>query len=265
MDKATVLFLNRINASFYQQVSTSFSETRANPWEGWKKAMDEIEAFEPDFIPHTVIDFACGNLRFEKFLLDRIEHQNLMSFHTLDNCTDLVSLGSQKVSHHNVDIVAKLADGTLPGLLKKLPEAELTVSFGFFHHVPSFKLRKELLAHSIDATKAQGYIVISLWQFMGNEKLAAKALDSTRTALPHLVEQGLSLSQFEENDWFLGWQESGALRYCHHFVDEEVHALVDSVSHLATLIADFKADGKDGTLNRYLILRKLPESKVTSA
>ena len=61
----------------------------------------------------------------------------------------------------------------------------------------------------------------------------------------------------EAGDFVLGWQDRpGAYRYCHHFSAAEIDRLVDAVPE-ARLVARFGADGRTGTLNEYLVLRRV--------
>lgn len=63
----TARTLAQLTTDFYAQVSASFSATRADPWEGWERVLREAEpTFAGDRL--VVLDLACGNLRFERFL-----------------------------------------------------------------------------------------------------------------------------------------------------------------------------------------------------
>ena len=62
--------------------------------------------------------------------------------------------------------------------------------------------------------------------------------------------------QFNEGDYLLGWRNTpGAYRYCHSFSDEETDSLVASVADKAKCVARFRADGRTGNLNEYLVLQ----------
>lgn len=63
----TARTLAQLTMDFYAQVSASFSATRADPWEGWERLLREAApTFAGDRL--VVLDLACGNLRFERFL-----------------------------------------------------------------------------------------------------------------------------------------------------------------------------------------------------
>ena len=66
----------------------------------------------------------------------------------------------------------------------------------------------------------------------------------------------LGLPPLDAGDRLLGWRdEPGAYRYCHSFTDGEIDALAASVGHAVTEVARFRADGRDGALNSYLVLQ----------
>ena len=90
---------------------------------------------------------------------------------------------------------------------------------------------------------------------MDEPGLAKKTHESHAAALKYVAEQGLYLN-LDANDYLLGWQQTqGVFRYCHHFAEEEVKALVASVSDVAQLADCFRADGRTGNLNEYLVFR----------
>ena len=74
-----------------------------------------------------------------------------------------------------------------------------------------------------------------------------------------LLLHAFDSSQLEVGDYFLGWQnEPGLWRYCHHFSEAEIDALVAAACEdgKAEEIVRFSADGKSGAMNRYVVLRK---------
>ena len=61
---------------------------------------------------------------------------------------------------------------------------------------------------------------------------------------------------FDQGDRLLGWQDrQDSFRYCHHFSGAEIDALAASVAGRAHPIARFRADGRSGDLNDYLVLQ----------
>lgn len=232
----------------------------------------------------SVLDLACGNLRFEAFLAKELADTDL-AFHTADDCDALVkgapwrpdpadgaalgnrAAGSIRWHHQSFDVLAALdaegrSDGAAldaetpgggPALAEALqtPRCDLAVSFGFLHHIPLPRWREEVLAMLAAKVRPGGFVIVSLWRFLENPPLARKAEATHEHALAEL-----GLPPLDAGDRLLGWRdEPGAYRYCHSFTDGEIDALAASVGHAATEVARFRADGRDGALNSYLVLQ----------
>ena len=232
-------------------------------------------------LAHRILDVACGNVRFKSFLESALPNAT-WDYRAVDACEQLVGAPAG-VAFTSCDIVSALIEGhALPfafsgsegvgvasvsggfvgdacedaarkGTGSEGANADLTVCFGFFHHVPGCAARERLLHELCAATVSGGLVAVSLWRFMDDLGLAKKAHESHEAALKHFAEQGLCLS-LDANDYLLGWQQTqGVFRYCHHFADEEVKALAASVSDVAQLTDCFRADGRTGNLNEYLV------------
>ncbi len=237
---------------------------------------------------HRILDVACGNVRFKSFLEGALPNAT-WDYRAVDACERLVGAPAG-VAFTSCDIVSALIEGhALPfassgsegadvvpvsgdsagDACEDAPRedsarksagsegvnADLTACFGFFHHVPGREARERLLRALCAATVPGGLVAVSLWRFMDDPGLAKKAHESHEAALKHFSEQGLCL-RLDANDYLLGWQQTqGVFRYCHHFTDEEVKVLAASVSDIAQLADCFRADGRTGSLNEYLVFR----------
>lgn len=272
MTRATVRALCQLNTEFYERNAASFSQTRAAPWEGWRRCMaacgfddsdgaaldqpvnaqaagqpangqaadqaadadaqafgdqsDEQATKNPAFhgqasaihpidgpstegiaacdqaaamglpaprsLTRSVLDIACGNLRFEAFLANTYPHID-WSFFAVDNCEPLVASGQEdiakKVHFTCEDIVSDLLEGlpaaepaNIPALAAATP-FDLVVSFGFLHHIPSFDLRQRFLLEALSQVKPGGYLVVSFWQFLNDPAKRAKIEQTHAEAL----------------------------------------------------------------------------------
>lgn len=242
------LKLNRINADFYKQVADSFSATRSRPWEGWNRI---VELAGGSGHAARVLDVACGNLRFERFLDDELPYAP-RRFTCVDSCAGLVGELPVNVDFFEQDIVASLVLGGLGDAVGA--DFDLTVCFGFFHHVPTYDLRVRLLNDLAARTAPHGLICISFWCFLRDARLAAKADAATKNACERL---GIERAALELGDRFLCWQErEDVFRFSHSFDESEIELLANSVNDSAEIIEIFNADGKHGDLNAYLVFRK---------
>ena len=234
MDMQEARRLSDVTNEFYRTVYASFSATRQAPWAGWKRvaevtfpggsgggragdlrhgdetARGSLTDGNTDIgavgcgRPFDVLDLACGNLRFERFLGSLVPNARVWA---VDICDELASLASAddlpEVRYQHVDLAS---DPTSV----EAPTCDLCVSFGFMHHLPSVEQRMAVLRTLVEHTRPGGFVAVSFWQFAHDERLRAKATP--------LAEPG---------DYLMGWQhEQGVWRYCHSFEDDEIDALV---------------------------------------
>lgn len=261
MDTATARALIELDTAFYRAHAESFSATRQAPWQGWRQVAGLLRPRGTATGALSVLDLACGNLRFERFLSAELAGCAL-AFHAIDNCPELVDAPAAEsaVRLHTVDVLCELLAGKDP--LAGIPRGDVAVCFGFMHHVPGFELRRAVLDALLAHTEPGGVMAISFWQFMHDERLARKARATTEAHAAELPGgPGPTIpgnAALEAGDYLLPWQDSErALRYCHHFDDAEIDRLVATLpAGAAREIARFSADGQSGDLNRYLILER---------
>ena len=256
-EEALALRLCALTGEFYRANAESFSQTRQSPWQGWVRLLEVVEAASGQE-PLCVLDLACGNLRFERYLADALPNR-MLSGYAVDTCDPLVEAGERnesdalsRMSFQNLDAIERLSAGCLRESLEA-PDAlcDLAVSFGFMHHVPLECWRVGLLRALVAKVRPGGFVAVSFWRFLNSDKLARKAQETTSRAR---VELGLP--ELLPNDYLLGWQDTqGLYRYCHHFDEPEIERLLAMVADSADLVSRFEADGKTGNLNEYVVLR----------
>lgn len=253
MNPKLIHTISQMNTDFYRAVSDSFSATRQSPWNGWKQLGIFFEEYHHSS-SLKILDIACGNLRFEEFLTSALPSKNL-AFTCIDNCESLLPKNyAQNISFHQTDVMYALEHQK--ALLAEDKRFDISVSFGFMHHIPTQEMRLTLLNLLIEHTKPGGLVVVSFWQFANLETMKTKALKTTKKALQQL-RKTVEITDLDENDYFLGWKDTeGIYRYCHHFSDEELTLLAKSVLDRATLIKRFLADGRNNQLNAYLVFKK---------
>lgn len=215
--------------------------------------------------PLTVLDVACGNLRFASYVREQLPADAQLEYFAVDNCDDLVLPEEELantmpyVRYEKVDVLQRLLHGASVVDALEAPLCQLVVAFGFMHHVPGQDLRAALLDSLVRCAKPGGYVAVSFWQFMDNVELATRAREDHAAALAALQ---LDAARLDAGDYLLGWQDVpvgqiGSIRYCHHFTDAEIDQLAASVAPRAQVVDRFKADGRSGDLNTYLILQVL--------
>ena len=249
MNRETVDILNQLNESFYRNNSDSFDSSRQTAWPGWDRV---IEHLEPT-CRHSrlrLLDVASGNMRFEKHLA-RVLPQTTLLATCVDSCGEL-ACEFEGCDFVEMDVVAALVQGESPAV-RWGDGYDAVASFGFFHHVPSTKLRQALLAELVAATAPHGLVAVSLWRFASDDKMRAKAERTTAEAIASTPLE----AHLEDGDYLIGWNNvPGVFRYCHSFDKHDVDALAASVPDNASLVDRFKSDGRTGSLNEYLVFRK---------
>lgn len=250
MNNETAKILCKLNNDFYRSQTESFSETRKAPWEGWKRALSELhDNLFQSGKAISVCDMACGNLRFVEFLLEGFS-DTAFEVYAVDDCDGLVPEKGQ-VHFQKLDIVSTLLEGKSLSETLDIPLCDLTVCFGFMHHVPFVEYRKRLLDELIARTRVGGYVVISFWEFLNNDDLKKKALATHKQGCCDL-----GIEHLDEGDYLLGWRNiPGVYRYCHNFTEHEIAALLNGVSERVQVVSRFLADGRTGNLNSYVVFR----------
>ena len=252
MNDETIRALVALNNEFYRANHESFSSTRKGAWPGWARVCGHVECGQR---PFHVIDVACGNLRFERYFRDCFPNADLC-FDCLDSCPQLYR-GVDGARFHEVDVMERLIEG------KPLtPDAgmhDLAVSFGFMHHIPTQRLRNGFFNSLVECLKPGGIAAVSFWRFATDERLHKRAVATTRQGASDL---GLAL---EANDYLVGWDgRPGTYRYCHSFTPLEIDEIIQSVWESGTCIDRFDSDGRNGALNTYTVVRRLPDGQRSS-
>jgi SAM-dependent methyltransferase len=251
MDAATAAKLRIINNSFYRLHGASFSQTRQAPWAGWRRCLEYITALAGSG-PLSVLDLACGNLRFASFLQDALPATPLAYF-GVDDCDEL--LRPCGIEFQNLDLLHELENDVSLSESLNAPTCDLAVCFGFMHHVPTHAQRLAVLSALLDKTRIGGIAIVTFWRFMENASMAARAAADRAMALRDPCVRDIA-SKLDDADCLLGWQGiPGAWRYCHSFSDAETDGLLEAIADRATLLSQFLSDGRSDDLNCYAILR----------
>lgn len=244
--------LNKLNLDFYNDIAADFSDSRNYSWSGW----DNILPFIQEIEKLSVADLGAGNGRFLQFLREEVERE--FNYTGFDFSGKLLTIARELESstHKFKELDIFSSDNSLG-----LDEYNLIVAFGLMHHIPGYDNRKRVLEVIKDSLKPGGYLILSFWMFDESEKFRSRYLDPSRF--------GIDSKELEKNDFLLDWRrdslskselgetEEGKLypRYAHHYDESEISALVQDLK--VEVVEDFRADGKSGMLNRYLVLKTL--------
>jgi len=244
MDQTTIQLLNRLNRHFYETVADSFDATRASAWAGWERLLPYIAA--PPRAPMTVLDVGCGNGRFGVFL-----HQHLtgVQYHGFDSSASLLA--------HARATLRAFPDVTLEQrdlLTDSLPDGvyDGVALFGVLHHIPGAAQRLAFMRALAERVAPGGILALAAWRFYEFPRFRDRVI-AWETAHNSILTDA-SLLTLEAGDYLLDWQrDPQVLRYC-HYVDDAEHAALVAATGL-TLVDDYRADGFNGAVNRYSILK----------
>lgn len=245
MNKQTIDQLNKLNQDFYKITAESFDDSRQYFWPGWEKLLPHLDI--NDFLEELkVVDMGCGNGRFGQFLADKTSIK--IKYTGFDSSQELLDKAQQTLvplTSPNFEYELQLQDLLSADLNFS---ADLITLFGVWHHLPSHELRLKIIKHLAEQLKPNGLLVIAVWKFYEYERFQNKIVDPEKLSIDN--------NQLEKNDFILDWRRGeNAYRYCHYSTDAEIENVLKEFSNL-TLLDSFRADGKEGNVNQYLILQK---------
>lgn len=254
VNRKTALALNAINTRFYGELALEFSSTREAPWPGWLRVLSNLERRAGDR-ELAVLDVGCGNGRFATFLAENLgNRRERLHYLGVDaSGTLLEHAGAKKLpfattEYRGLDFVeSHLGEALGPR------DFDLVVLFGVLHHIPGAARRQQLLDDVCAHLRPGGLVALTAWQFEAFERFRDKVLpwdEYNRTA-----ESPVDTRELESGDHLLPWgQDAVAVRYCHFADEKQTRQVLDDLP--LEIVETYTADGREGNLNRYFLLRK---------
>jgi SAM-dependent methyltransferase len=260
MDSQTRKQLIALSQAFYRAQAEAFDASRGHQaWPGWQRLAewlpDESALRRPDPKPLRVLDIGCGNARFLRFLGDagfRVDYTGVDSNAGLLEAARgrLADRGSPDWRLVEQDFLAS----TQPG--KELPDGpfDLIALMGVLHHVPGRDFRQDLLVAARRRLAEGGILALATWQFAGRPRFAKRQM--AWSDVDPILGAPIDEAKLEAGDRLLrfGDDPEQPPRYCHQVSDAEFESWPDQLG-LAP-VAEYRADGAQGDLNRYWVLRR---------
>lgn len=245
--QAQLLALNR---RFYATVAEPFDATRLATPPGKVELVARLP-LAGGAPPTTLVDVGCGNGRLAWLL----EERGLpVDYVGVDANAELLT----RAAAHTADlrhvqarwVQADLAD---PDWIEAVPRPasgfDVVVCLATLHHLPGIALRRRVVRGVAALVAVDGLIALSTWQFLSSARMASKVVAWDAVGIdPATVDPG---------DALLPWQQGGyAVRYVHQIDAAEVAALAAQAG--LEVVDSYQADGKEGNLNLYTLLRPVP-------
>ncbi len=231
-----------LNRQFYTAVGQEFDRTRQSLPTGMVQLAQQLRR---DQTPR-ILDVGCGNGRFARALA---QLGVAAEYRGIDADEQLLNLAAEQTqqlpgisaTYSAVDLAATNWSSTVADA----GPFDAVVCLAVLHHFPSRDLRQRIVCDLAGLLAPQGRLALSTWQFLAADRFVGK--------LAPWAEIGLTAADVEPGDALLPWSQGvHALRYVHQLDLAEIEELAAS-AHLR-VVANFRADGKEGNLNLYTVL-----------
>jgi tRNA (uracil-5-)-methyltransferase TRM9 len=261
MDAFTRSQLLALSDAFYRAHAAAFDASRGHQaWPGWQRLLDwlpptDARTNSPGNPILEVLDIGCGNGRFARFLH---EAGFGLRYIGVDANEALLASARTRLSADLGDCCQLSLQNFLlseqPGSALPSGPFDLIAVMGVLHHVPGRDWRLALLRAATERLARGGILALAAWQFADRERFVRRTVDWS-TAGP-VLDKPIHLAQLEAGDRLLrfGDDETTPPRYCHQVADLEFESWPEALGLEA--LADYRADGAEGDLNRYWILRR---------
>jgi len=241
-----------INRDFYEQFGASFSGTRFGAQPGW----DRIIHYFPR--RGAVLDLGCGNGRLALFL--EKQFQSLQDIETpkarnkpiryvgLEGSETLLAIAREQTANlQSVSTEFFQVDLSSPEWHRESHYFDVVTALAVLHHIPGFEARRAFIAAAGGCLKPGGVLILSNWRFIQNPRMQRKLLPWSAA--------GLSEDDVEPGDYLLDWKkDGGGMRYAHQLDEAEVENLAAAAG--LSVVEQFAADGREGDLSLYSVLRE---------
>ena len=244
MDSRTAARLVEINRDFYSRFGDSFSATRRRIQPGVRRVLQMLNGDE------AILDLGCGNGEFARELAKQGHRGPYLgvdfSLPLLRDAETQPDGFSAKFVEADLSQLSVFSD-QLAAISKQLLNTDgwsLITAFAVLHHIPSMRIRLDLLRTVHDLLAEQGSFILSNWQFLNSEKLKARIKPWSDAAIQE--------SAVDAGDYLLDWRSGGeGLRYVHHFSEAELSEMAKATGFRVQ--DTFYSDGANGNLGLYQV------------
>lgn len=260
MSPETVSKLNKLNNDFYENIGQHFNQSRSNPWNGWERLRVILNSLQPKTDEGLqVLELGCGNGRFLDYLNDN--NFDISKYIGLDLSDFLLEKANARLEHLS-QVKAEFIKSDILfdewDVNTKIVKSQynLVCLFGVMHHIPDRNFRRQLLSRAANCLALSGLLVFTTWQYLDVPRLSRRVLSRESKQVKDIATKyNFDLKEFEIGDNILDWHKGKvAYRFSHYYTEEEVLNLTSSLN--LELVTSYQADGKEGNVNKYYIMKK---------
>ncbi|MBI3671569.1 class I SAM-dependent methyltransferase [Candidatus Azambacteria bacterium] len=229
------------NRQAYDLISQDFDRTRSYLWEGLKPFSKYAKNGD------AVLDFGCGNGR----LLNLFAGKNV-SYIGIDASDGLINAAKKKFSGNLPEGINGVEFLKVDSL--KLPfkdgSFDSVYSIAALHHIPTEKMRLELLSEFQRTLKPEGKMVLTNWNLWQK--------NYRNLILKYAIKKFFGQSGMDLKDVIVPWKDQKGVvmaeRYYHAFTKSELKRIVKRSGSDILEIGYF--GGKNNNANIYIIAKK---------
>lgn len=244
MDASTAARLIEINRDFYTRFGASFSATRHRIQPGVRHVLEMLNGDE------SILDLGCGNGELASELAKRGHRGAYLGVDfslPLLRDAEVLPIGFPakfiEVDLTQISVFSRQLS-VASSQSRNTDNWQLITAFAVLHHIPSTKLRLDILRTVRELLAGDGKFILSNWQFLNSEKLKAR--------IQPWEKVGIRPSDMDSGDYLLDWRSGGeGLRYVHHFSELELSMLAQETGF--AIRETFYADGETRDLGLYQI------------
>ncbi|MCX6739802.1 MAG: class I SAM-dependent methyltransferase [Candidatus Parcubacteria bacterium] len=209
MKRETAIKIIKSNKILYNEIAKDFSQTRYDIW-------PEFEYFKGYLHDgQEVMDLGCGNGRLLELLKDyKVDYLGV------DFSENLIREAQAKWP----DKKFKVAD--LAELGNSKEKFDLIFCVATLHHIPSDKLRQQILVNIKNSLKPDGKLLMTNWN-LWQSKYLKYIIKHTLLKLtdPYKEINGIDAGELDLQDVFIPWRKK-SYRYVHAFTELNIASLL---------------------------------------
>lgn len=215
----------------YNSIASFFASQRQKPW---PEAEFLVEKYAKE--GEKILDLACGSGQWLEFF-----KKKKIIYFGIDFSEKLIEIAKKRYPKSNF----------LVGNVTKLPFADeffdKVYAIALFHHLPSKKLRSQVLNEIKRVLKKDGFLILTVWNLWKNK-------DAQKLIFKFAFLKILKKTKLDAGDILMNWKGIKDF-YFHCFTKKELKKMIFQNGFDIIKIGEFLVGKKQQNSNFYLIAR----------